>query len=54
MIHWNADPILLQLGPVAIHWYGVLFAGGFLIGYQLDAMDLPARRLSDPNNSTSC
>ena len=35
MIHWNADPILLQLGPVAIHWYGVLFAGGFLIGYQL-------------------
>ena len=35
MIHWNADPILLQLGPLAIHWYGALFAGGFLIGYQI-------------------
>lgn len=35
MIHWNADPILLQLGPLAIHWYGVLFAGGFLLGYQI-------------------
>lgn len=35
MIYWNADPILLQLGPLAIHWYGVLFAGGFLLGYQI-------------------
>ncbi len=35
MILWNADPILFQIGPVAIHWYGVLFATGFLLGYQL-------------------
>ncbi len=35
MFLWNADPILIQLGPLAIHWYGVLFAGGFVIGYQL-------------------
>ena len=35
MMHWNADPILLQLGPVAIHWYGILFAGGFLLGYYI-------------------
>ena len=34
-MHWNADPILLQLGPVAIHWYGILFAGGFLLGYYI-------------------
>ena len=35
MLHWNLDPILLQLGPLAIHWYGVFFAAGFLIGYQI-------------------
>jgi len=35
MFHWNMDPVLLQLGPLAIHWYGVFFACGFLIGYQI-------------------
>lgn len=35
MLFWNANPILLQLGPIAIHWYGALFATGFLLGYQL-------------------
>lgn len=35
MLLWNADPILVQLGPIAVHWYGVLFAAGFLIGYQI-------------------
>ncbi len=35
MLFWNADPILIQFGPIAIHWYGVLFASGFLLGYQL-------------------
>jgi len=35
MLFWNADPILIQLGPIAVHWYGALFATGFLLGYQL-------------------
>jgi len=30
---WNTDPILLHLGPLQIHWYGLFFAGGLLIGY---------------------
>jgi len=30
---WNVDPILLKLGPLSIHWYGLLFAGGLLAGY---------------------
>lgn len=30
---WNVDPILLHLGPLQIHWYGLLFAGGILAGY---------------------
>lgn len=33
MLVWNADPVLLSLGPVMIRWYGLLFASGFLIGF---------------------
>lgn len=33
MFLWDANPIALSLGPVQIRWYGLLFAGGFLIGY---------------------
>ena len=32
---WNVDPILLDLGPLQLRWYGLLFTGGFLIGYYL-------------------
>lgn len=32
---WNIDPVLLSLGPVKIHWYGVLFAAAILSGLQL-------------------
>ena len=27
------NPILVQLGPVAVHWYGVMYAVAFLLGY---------------------
>jgi len=30
---WDIDPILIKLGPLSIHWYGLLFAGGLLAGY---------------------
>ncbi|MDF1512645.1 MAG: prolipoprotein diacylglyceryl transferase [Anaerolineae bacterium] len=29
------DPILLQLGPITIHWYGVLVVTGILLGTQV-------------------
>jgi prolipoprotein diacylglyceryl transferase len=32
LIHWQADPVLLQLGPLALRWYGLLFVGAFLVG----------------------
>lgn len=28
------DPVLLQLGPVKIHWYGVAYVLGIIIGWQ--------------------
>lgn len=36
-IIWNADPILFSLGPISVRWYGLCFAIGFLIGYQIVA-----------------
>jgi phosphatidylglycerol---prolipoprotein diacylglyceryl transferase len=31
----NIDPILFQIGPVAIHWYGVAYAVGIILGLLL-------------------
>jgi phosphatidylglycerol---prolipoprotein diacylglyceryl transferase len=31
---WNIDPVLLQIGPLQLHWYGLLFAAGILAAYQ--------------------
>ena len=30
---WNIDPEILSLGPIAVRWYGLLFAVGFLLGH---------------------
>lgn len=35
LFYWNADPVLINLGPVSIHWYGVMFALAFIIGLQI-------------------
>ena len=34
-IHWNVDPTLIELGPITFRWYGVLFALGIVLGFQL-------------------
>lgn len=34
-IHWNASPEIFSLGPIHVRWYGLLFAGGFLVGYYI-------------------
>ncbi|MFN3780671.1 MAG: prolipoprotein diacylglyceryl transferase [Candidatus Kapaibacteriota bacterium] len=33
--HWTGNPEILRIGGFAIRWYGVLFALGFIIGYQI-------------------
>lgn len=33
IIPWDVDPEIFRLGPVAVRWYGLLFASSFLIGY---------------------
>ena len=29
---WNLDPVIAQLGPFALRWYGLLFMAGFVVG----------------------
>ena len=36
-IVWNADPVLFSLGPFSVRWYGLAFAVGFIIGYNIVA-----------------
>lgn len=31
----NINPVALQLGPIAIHWYGLMYLIGFLAGWAL-------------------
>ena len=35
MLIWNADPIAVSIGPLSIHWYGLLFASAFIAGLQM-------------------
>jgi len=32
-IIWNPDPEIFRIGSIAVRWYGVLFALGFVFGY---------------------
>lgn len=34
-IYWNANPVLLSLGPLQVRWYGLAFAIGFFLGYKI-------------------
>lgn len=36
-IVWNADPVIFSLGPFSVRWYGLAFAVGFIIGYNIVA-----------------
>ncbi|PSR12380.1 MAG: prolipoprotein diacylglyceryl transferase, partial [Bacteroidetes bacterium] len=31
-IEWTASPEIVQIGPLSLRWYGLLFALGFLLG----------------------
>ncbi len=34
---WNLNPEIFSLGPVHVRWYGVFFALGFFLGYEIMA-----------------
>jgi phosphatidylglycerol:prolipoprotein diacylglycerol transferase len=35
MVHPQFDPIAISIGPLAIHWYGIMYLLGFLAGQYL-------------------
>ena len=35
LIYPEIDPVALQLGPVKIHWYGLMYVVGFIAGWWL-------------------
>ena len=35
IVHPNFDPVAVQLGPVAVHWYGLMYVFGFVGVYLL-------------------
>lgn len=30
---WNVDPVIAEVGPLALRWYSLFFALGFIVGY---------------------
>lgn len=35
LVHPEFDPVALALGPLAVHWYGVMYLASFLLGWGL-------------------
>jgi len=35
VIEWTANPNLFSIGPFTVRWYGLMFAIGFLLGYEI-------------------
>ena len=49
LIHPQIDPVALQLGPIAVHWYGLTYLAAFGLFYFLASQrlkHLPYARLS--------
>lgn len=36
-ITWTADPVIFQTSWVSVRWYGLMFAIGFLVGYEIES-----------------
>src|SRR5688572_1892059 len=47
------DPIALQLGPVAIHWYGLMYLLGFVAAWWIGLRRVRAGRLPIDENAYS-
>ncbi len=44
MLHWpHFDPVALQIGPIAIHWYGLMYVLGFITIYTLARRQMVVR-----------
>lgn len=46
MIHWNVSPEIVNIGPLSIRWYGLLFAAAFLTGFRIIERIFSAEKVS--------
>ena len=46
LIHWKTNPVLFNLGPLAIRWYSLLFVSGFILGWFLFKKFLTREKVS--------
>lgn len=51
-IVWSVQPTIIELGPFSVRWYGLLFAFGFIIGFQIFTkfFELEKRNKDDLND----
>lgn len=51
-IIWDADPEIVRIGSWPVRWYGLLFATGFLVGFQImkHIFDVEKKPLSDTDS----
>ena len=45
-ITWTASPELFSAGGITVRWYGLMFAIGFLVGYEIVAASSATRALA--------
>ena len=44
LVHPNFDPVAIQLGPLAIRWYGLMYLAGFAASYWLGRLRIAGGR----------
>jgi len=47
LIHPNYDPVALSIGPLSVHWYGIMYLLGFAGAYLLASYRV--KRATEPN-----
>jgi len=47
----NLDPIAFQIGPVGVHWYGLMYLGGFFGGWWLGELRRRKGRIPVDSNA---
>lgn len=52
IIHWAFDPIAFRIGPLSLHWYGMLWAAAFIVGEIVGRRQLRAVGRSDVDVSS--
>ncbi len=35
VVNWNVNPVLVEIGPLEIRWYSLLFISGFILGWYI-------------------